>query len=467
MPDDEIPLSYAALFVIGVVSGLMIGLALGIAEALSGLSPRVATKTLLMGGFFGAGGGILGLTFGNVLYNLFFSISGAGAPQQYLPSNVPSAARLPNEGGGPLQFFLLLIGRGSGWALIGAFIGVSPGVAVGSVKKMINGAVGGLIGGGVGGSVFEVLVWMNRGGIANFPPPMIRFISFAITGVAIGLFIGLVEELTKVAWLVKLVGRNEGKEYVIFKPETILGRSEEADIPVFTDPDVAERHARVVVQGKRHTLEDLGSFAGTRVNNQSVSKVVLRDGDMIEIGKTRFIFKDRSGVGVGRPRVGPGVSIPTSQHVCPFCGSIKDVNGNCECSIRCVGGSAPMPGDLTQPSQSVLSGQTVNNGPGDVGQPDSATPSLKGISGPYAGWVFALKPGMTVIGREVGKDIVLSSDNTVSRNHAHIIAESGAYTIKDLDSSNGTYVNNVRVTQKQLRNGDIIQIGSTKLRFEM
>ena len=196
---------------------------------------------------------------------------------------------------------------------------------------MINGAIGGLLGGGIGGSVFEILVWMNRGHVANFLPWMIRMISFGITGAAIGLFIGFIQEITKRAWLGRMVGRNEGRQHEIFKTVTVLGRSEFVDIPIFGDPDVAQRHAVNNAHGNVHTIEDVGSFFGTVVNNNKVTRETLRDGDGITLGKTKLLFRDKATArdwGGARANYDAGVQIPNSQHVCPFCGAIKDASGS-------------------------------------------------------------------------------------------------------------------------------------------
>jgi pSer/pThr/pTyr-binding forkhead associated (FHA) protein len=92
---------------------------------------------------------------------------------------------------------------------------------------------------------------------------------------------------------------------------------------------------------------------------------------------------------------------------------------------------------------------------------------LVGVSGPFAGQVFGLVPGgeMT-IGRQSDRSISLSMDNTVSRQHARIADEGGRFVLYDLGSANGTYVNNSKVTSHVLTNGDLIQIGSTKFRYE-
>jgi len=470
MPDGEHAVSYGFTFLIGLLSGLFIGFMLGLAEAVSGLSPKDAVRAVISGALVGAAGGVLGLTFGNAIYNVMFQMAGAGALTQHLPSNIPTAARPASEPGF-MSFFLLLIGRGAGWSLIGGFIGLSQGIAASSTKKMINGMIGGLIGGAIGGSVFEILVWISLSGAVYFPSAMIRFISFAITGGAIGLFIGFIEEIAKQAWLLRLVGNNEiGKEYSLYKQSTAIGRSESADIPVYIDPDVIERHAIVSVQGKRYFIEDLGSYAGTSINgNKIAAKESLRDGDIIMVGKARFMFRDKATArNLPQQQSYSGVSIPNSQHVCPFCGAIKDASGNCQCSVG------------TSPVQNVPQAQNMQQtvqqapAPSPIYQPEptniptgvSQGARLAATAGPSAGQTFVLKSGETQIGRDATKDIGLPTDTTVSRNHARIAQEVTCYVLYDLGSTNGTYVNGVKITRKELVNNDMVQIGSSKFKFE-
>ena len=445
LPDRMQEVSYASSFFIGLFSGLVVGVAIGLAEAATALSTRDARKGILMGALVGAGGGVLGMGFGNAVFSVALSLAGGSGIYDAVGRSVPAgiAEHLPQAKPGLLTFLLLLIGRGAGWAFLGGLIGLSQGIAAGSTKKMINGFIGGVIGGGTGGSVFEIMVWISLSGAAPMSPGMIRFISYAITGGSIGLFIGFIEEVAKKAWLVRLVGRNEGKEYEIAKPVVVLGRSELVDLPVFGDPDVAERHAQIIAQGARHSIEDLGSFAGTWVNGRKIVKEMLRSGDEIVIGKTRFLFRDKATAGSYRPSSvsAMGASIPTSQHLCPFCGSVKDANGNCRCTV---GGASPT-----------------------VQQAEVVGARLVAVAGPYSGQTFVLKPGETQIGRESTKDIGLPMDNTVSRSHARIAQEGSTWVLYDAGSTNGTFVNNARVTRHELANADVIQIGSTKFRFDV
>jgi pSer/pThr/pTyr-binding forkhead associated (FHA) protein len=80
------------------------------------------------------------------------------------------------------------------------------------------------------------------------------------------------------------------------------------------------------------------------------------------------------------------------------------------------------------------------------------------IKGPIVGEKFFLTKSILNIGRSIESDILLD-DITVSRKHAVIKKSNGNYTISDLGSLNGTYINSKRVDYLELCNGDRIQIG--------
>lgn len=80
-----------------------------------------------------------------------------------------------------------------------------------------------------------------------------------------------------------------------------------------------------------------------------------------------------------------------------------------------------------------------------------------------AGGEYALRHGLTKLGRGADVDIRID-DPGVSRHHADIILGSDA-VLRDLGSTNGTFVDGVQVSQATLREGSIIQLGSTSLTF--
>ncbi|EHC11170.1 FHA domain containing protein [Fischerella thermalis JSC-11] len=78
--------------------------------------------------------------------------------------------------------------------------------------------------------------------------------------------------------------------------------------------------------------------------------------------------------------------------------------------------------------------------------------------------VYELKQGFNTLGRKIDNTIVLLEE-TVSRYHAQIHVSSNGVMIKDCGSRNHTFVNQVKVTVSQLRDGDAIACGQLQLRF--
>lgn len=90
---------------------------------------------------------------------------------------------------------------------------------------------------------------------------------------------------------------------------------------------------------------------------------------------------------------------------------------------------------------------------------------LRVTSGPLEGSVFVLE-GELILGRGGDTDVQILS-KSISREHARVRASGlGRATIKDLGSRNGTWVNNRRVTEELLSNGDELRIGETTIVYE-
>jgi pSer/pThr/pTyr-binding forkhead associated (FHA) protein len=89
---------------------------------------------------------------------------------------------------------------------------------------------------------------------------------------------------------------------------------------------------------------------------------------------------------------------------------------------------------------------------------------LIALSGPARGARFLLNPSLTTIGRSNENEIFLD-DVTVSRKHAEIICNGRNYSIKDLGSLNGTYVDGKIEESAQLSDGMELNIGKYRLHF--
>ncbi|MEG3631772.1 FHA domain-containing protein [Streptomyces poriticola] len=85
--------------------------------------------------------------------------------------------------------------------------------------------------------------------------------------------------------------------------------------------------------------------------------------------------------------------------------------------------------------------------------------------GPNSGSRFLLDGELTTAGRHPQSDIFLD-DVTVSRRHVEFRrSPDGTFTVADVGSLNGTYVNRERIDQVALSNGDEVQIGKYRLVF--
>ena len=78
---------------------------------------------------------------------------------------------------------------------------------------------------------------------------------------------------------------------------------------------------------------------------------------------------------------------------------------------------------------------------------------------------YALTKNRMIMGRSSASDVVVDDINA-SRSHAELrLEQSGAWSITDLGSTNGTYVNGQRITTRSLNEGDRISVGMTDLGF--
>jgi hypothetical protein len=81
--------------------------------------------------------------------------------------------------------------------------------------------------------------------------------------------------------------------------------------------------------------------------------------------------------------------------------------------------------------------------------------------GPQPNQIYELSKGIVTLGRDITNDIVIN-DPEVSRHHCRLTKGGGGYTIEDLGSTNGTFVNGQRLSgAHQLSHGDMLGMGET------
>lgn len=100
--------------------------------------------------------------------------------------------------------------------------------------------------------------------------------------------------------MLKLQLKHEGivlKSFELDKPLITIGRVADNDIQI-DDAAVSSRHAQLSLVPNEYLddhndvyIEDLGSTNGTKVNGRAVETQMLKNGDMVQIGKHQFTFE--------------------------------------------------------------------------------------------------------------------------------------------------------------------------------
>lgn len=141
-----------------------------------------------------------------------------------------------------------------------------------------------------------------------------------------------------------------------------------------------------------------------------------------------------------------GFQSPAAANYCARCGAliVRDEGGETTMSLT--------PDDMRDDENETL----------DVSVEGTALVVRAG--GGIAGETFMLGDARTLVGRSPDCAIFLD-DVTVSRRHAELLHEGGSFTIRDLGSLNGTFVNRQRVESAELHDDDEVQIGKYRMTF--
>ncbi len=266
----------------GMFLGFFVALGLGLVDALWNLSMTQYIPILLRVGtavIIGAIGGLLGGSIGEALYQ----------PTQQTVF-------------GPVAFVF-------GWTLTGLLVGTSIGVfeltnamiqkqdVGGATKKLLKALGGGAAGGILGGilAYLFLIAWTSIFSEKNpkelWSPTATGFVAL---GMCIGLLIGLAQVILKEAWIKVEKGFRPGREKILTKERTSIGRAEACDIGLFGDSGVEKLHAHIVQMGNRYFLEDANTPGGTFLNDQRINgRAPLRSGDMIRVGNSILCFQEQ------------------------------------------------------------------------------------------------------------------------------------------------------------------------------
>jgi Inner membrane component of T3SS, cytoplasmic domain len=197
-----------------------------------------------------------------------------------------------------------------GWTITGLLVGTSVGVFevlasvvqqqnyMGSVKKLVKGLIGGTAGGIIGGTLSMILnllfatLFSSKEQSSLWSPSAWGFVAL---GMCIGLLIGLAQVFLMEAWVKVESGRRAGREMILTRERTTIGRAEVCDIGLFGDNQIEKLHAIILQAGNRYYVEDENTPAGTLLNDAPIQgRVALKTGDRIRVGGSVLSFHERA-----------------------------------------------------------------------------------------------------------------------------------------------------------------------------
>jgi hypothetical protein len=173
-------------------------------------------------------------------------------------------------------------------------------------------------------------------------------------------------------------------------------------------------------------------------------------------------------VPVAQPQAKPKMSLFGGKK-CPSCGKKLHASWN-ECPHCGWGANAPAGGAPAAPAPSPGGKQrTMAVDLGAVGG-GAVSDGMVGWfipldHGSQQGELFQLQ-GRVTIGSAADNDVVLRDAPSVSGHHCEIVASGGGFKLNDLGSTNGTFVNDKRVTQHDLIDNDNIRLGKSNFKFK-
>lgn len=239
-----------------------------------------------------------------------------------------------------------------------------------------------------------------------------------------------------------LEGENQGQSFELDRPYTVFGRAK-ADI-ILRDRKVSANHLAIHIEGREVFAEDLGSTNGTYCNDQRLAaKQPLRNMDELSLGHTRLRIHIFENLEYFRKLNRQGQETSDTRR--------RNLD------------------ELIDEELGKFSRWDLGHG-AEQERPAAQVPkqkmTLEVVEGPEKGRRILITRASTSLGR--GKADVRLKDPDVSRNHLVLecYGAKGFYLL-DQASTNGTYLNNKRITQAKLQDGDIIQLGSTALRVRL
>jgi hypothetical protein len=176
------------------------------------------------------------------------------------------------------------LNRGLAWSLMGLAAGLTVGVTSLAIKRVLVAAAGGFVGGFLGGFLFDFFQGESEA----------QIFGLVVTGVAIGISIGLMEQATKSSWLEITRGGMAGKQFILYKNDITLGSSPTADVTLIKDPAIPGVAATLSRRGSQTYVTSFDTSRPISVDGVAIIKGVISDGATIELGSTAVRFRERS-----------------------------------------------------------------------------------------------------------------------------------------------------------------------------
>lgn len=224
---------------------------------------------------------------------------------------------------------------------------------------------------------------------------------------------------TKFGKMILLNPDGPEQEYELAKSSISIGRATTNDI-IIDDEKISRSHAQLLFGEQGVDLVDLKSTNGTWVNGKRIERAELTPKDTISLGsqKLRYLLDE--------PSEELGITVIDTQ---------------------------------------MQLDQTINEEFLPVVVNETNKPSLLVFGGERTWNIDLHNIDRVTIGRDENCEVFIESSN-VSRRHAEVQQRGAAYLLKDLGSTNGTWIGGQQVDQQPLNDGDVIRVGPAHILFK-
>jgi pSer/pThr/pTyr-binding forkhead associated (FHA) protein len=224
---------------------------------------------------------------------------------------------------------------------------------------------------------------------------------------------------TKFGKLVLLNPNGPVQEFELAKSKISIGRAITNDI-ILDDVRVSRSHAQLNIASQGVELVDLGSSNGTRVNGKRIARAILTAEDTISLGRQQLKFL------LGDPSEEANLTVIDTQ---------------------------------------MQLDQTIIDEYLPVVVNETSNPSLVIYTDDKTWNIDLTGLDQVTIGRDENSQVFIDASN-VSRRHAEVQRRGDIFLLKDLGSTNGTWVGSQQVEEHSLQDGDVIHIGSAQIIFK-